>query len=378
MNRPIPFSVSRPLGKEMDYVSRVLEKGQLAGNGPFSHQCQAFLEDILGASRVLLTPSCTDALEMCALLLGIHPGDEVIVPSFTFVSTVNAFVLRGAHPVFCDIRPDTLNMDEETLESLISPRTRAIVPVHYAGVGCEMDRILPLADRFGVVVVEDNAHGLFGRYRGQFLGTMGSLGTQSFHGTKNFTCGEGGALVLNDPTLVERAEIIREKGTDRTRFHQGLVDKYTWMDEGSSYVLSEILAAFLLAQLEVWAEVQQRRGRLWKAYFAGLSDWASERGVTLPVVPDHCEQAYHMFYLVLPSQSEREDLMSYLRGQHIHAVFHYQPLHNSRMGQRFGGREGDCPVTEKISGRLLRLPFYNTLTDPEQERVIDAVQAWSP
>ena len=259
----IPFNKSTPLGREMEYVSAAMAGGQIAGNNSFGKRCQGLLEEVLGSPRVLLAPSCTHALEMCSLLLDFGPGDEVIVPSFTFVSTPNAFVLHGARPVFCDIRPDTLNMDENQLESLISPRTKAVVPVHYAGVGCEMDAILEVAGHHGISVVEDNAHGLFGRYKGKPLGTFGDLATQSFHETKNLTCGEGGALVINDPSLIERAEIIRDKGTDRTQFFRGQVDKYTWRDVGSSYQMSDILAAFLLAQLEEWPGIQGRRRDLW-------------------------------------------------------------------------------------------------------------------
>ncbi|MGW8267875.1 MAG: dTDP-4-amino-4,6-dideoxygalactose transaminase [Longimicrobiales bacterium] len=373
----IPFNVASQVGRELEYLAAVLREGQWTGNGPYSSRCQDLLERALGASRVLLTPSCTHALEMCSLLLGVTPGDEVIVPSFTFVSTVNAFVLHGARPVFCDIRADTLNLDEEQLEDLVTPRTRAIVPVHYAGVGCEMDVILEVANRHGIPVVEDNAHGLFGRFRGKPLGTFGSLATQSFHGTKNFTCGEGGALILNDAGFLDRAEIIREKGTDRSRFFRGQVDKYTWTDIGSSYLLSEVLAVVLLAQLEVWESVQETRRKLWKNYFRELSSWARERVIALPTVPEHCDQAFHMFYLLLPSLEARQSLIDHLKTREISAVFHYQPLHISPMGKRFGGRAGDCPVTESVSERLLRLPFYNGMEESDQERVIGALCEWS-
>jgi dTDP-4-amino-4,6-dideoxygalactose transaminase len=337
------------------------------------------LERELGVPKALLTTSCTHALEMAALLLDIQPGDEVIVPSFTFVSTVNAFVLRGARPIFIDIRPDTLNIDETLIERRIGPRTRAIVPVHYAGVGCEMDAILDIGARHGLAVVEDNAHGLFGKYRERSLGTFGSLAALSFHETKNFICGEGGALLINDPRYIERAEIIREKGTNRSRFFRGQVDKYTWVDVGSSYVLSDILAAFLLAQLESRAEVHAKRRLVWECYRNELSRWAEDRRVRLPVVPPWCSQSYHMFYLLLPSAERRNALISHLKARNILSVFHYVPLHTSEMGQRFGGRPGDCPVTESVSGRLLRLPFYNDLTEDEQMRVVEAIldtDAW--
>jgi dTDP-4-amino-4,6-dideoxygalactose transaminase len=310
---------------------------------------------------------------MVALLLDIQPGDEIIVPSFTFVSTINAFVLWGARPVFVDIRPDTLNLNETLIEGLITRRTKAIVVVHYAGVGCEMDTILEIATRYGIAVVEDNAHGLFGTYKGQYLGTFGCLATQSFHETKNFTCGEGGALLINDPQYVERAEIIREKGTNRSRFFRGQVDKYTWVDVGSSYLPSDLLAAFLCAQLEKRDEIQAKRRRIWERYDERLRDWATMNGVRLPLVPAHCEQPYHMFYLILPSLEERQRLIAHLEARGILAVFHYLPLHLSPMGQRWGYQPGDCPVTEWVSDRLLRLPFYNDLAEQEQECVVQTI-----
>ena len=313
---------------------------------------------------------------MAALLLDVKPGDEVIVPSFTFVSTANAFALRDARIVFADIRPDTLNLDEAKLPALITPRTRVIVPVHYAGVGCEMDAILALASDQGVAVVEDNAHGLFGRYKDRWLGTFGRLATQSFHETKNITCGEGGALLINDPDLIERAEIIREKGTNRSRFFRGQVDKYTWVDLGSSYVMSDVLAAFLFGQIEVWEEIQRRRKRIWDRYQSALTTWAAQNGARLPVVPVHCEQAYHMFYLLLPSLDARQRLIAHLKARGILAVFHYLPLHLSEYGRRWGGRPGDCPVTEDLSDRLLRLPFFNVLDEASQSRVIETVLAF--
>jgi len=315
---------------------------------------------------------------MAAILLNIKPGDEVIVPAFTFVSTVNAFVLRGAKPVFCDIRPDTLNLDETLLPGLITDRTRAIVPVHYAGVGCEMDIILRIAADRGIAVVEDNAHGLFGKYRGKPLGTFGCLATQSFHETKNLHCGEGGALLINDPAYIERAEIIREKGTNRSRFFRGQVDKYTWVDIGSSYLPSDLLAAFLLAQLESREEIQKKRALIWERYLQGLSGWAAASSVRLPMIPQQCEQAFHMFYILLPSLAARQRLIAYLKEHGILSVFHYLPLHLSEMGLRIGGQKGTCPVTEDVSDRLLRLPFYNDLTEDDQQRVIAAVCTFVP
>jgi dTDP-4-amino-4,6-dideoxygalactose transaminase len=376
----IPFNRPYVAGNEQDYVGQAAASGHMSGDGPFTKRCHALLERELGVEKALLTTSCTHALEMAALLLALKPGDEVIAPSFTFVSTLNAFVLRGARPVFADVRPDTLNLDEARLERLITPRTRAIVVVHYAGVGCEMDAILDIAGRHGVAVVEDNAHGLFGKYRGRHLGTFGCLATQSFHETKNVSCGEGGALLINDPRYVERAEILREKGTNRSRFFRGQVDKYTWVDLGSSYLPSDLLAAFLFAQLEARQRIQTRRRQLWERYYEDLERWAMEHGVRLPVVPAQCEQAYHMFYLLLPSLEDRRDFIEHLKSRSILSVFHYLPLHLSEMGQRFGGRSGDCPVTEDISDRLVRLPFFNGLTCDDQERVIEAVRCfrWSP
>lgn len=373
---PLRVDFNRPVvsGNEFEYMKQAIENEHISGDGSFTKKCHTLLEEQLGVPKVLLTTSCTHALEMSALLLDIKPGDEVIIPDFTFVSTVNAFVLRGATPRFIDVRPDTINLNESKLEALITPHTKVIVPVHYAGVGCEMDTIIEIAQAHGVAVVEDNAHGLFGKYRGKYLGTFGSMASQSFHETKNFTSGEGGALIINDHELVERGEIIREKGTNRSRFFRGQVDKYTWVDIGSSYLLSDLLAAFLFAQLEQREKIQLHRKQVWDTYFAGLKDWASVHEVQLPYVPGHCEQAYHMFYLLLPSLDMRQKFIRYLRERGIYSVFHYLPLHLSDMGHKFGGRTGDCPVTEQISDRLVRLPFHNTLTSSEQEIVIEAIQ----
>lgn len=372
----IPFNRACFEGNEQQYMAQAVENGHISGDGPFTKKASELLERELELTKALLTTSCTHALELSALLLDIQPGDEVIVPSFTFVSTINAFVLRGAWPVFVDIRPDTLNLDERLLEQKITPRTKAILPVHYAGVGCEMDEILTVAGRHGVAVVEDNAHGLFGKYKGQFLGTFGAMATQSFHETKNFTCGEGGALLINDPQYVERAEIIREKGTNRSRFFRGQVDKYTWVDVGSSYLSSDILAAFLYAQLEVRDKIQTKRKAIWEFYDRHLREWAGAHAVRLPIVPEHCEQPYHMFYLILPSLEERTALIAHLQARGILAVFHYLPLHISDMGRRFDGKSGDCPVTEALSDRLLRLPLFNDLSRVDQERVVEALLAF--
>jgi dTDP-4-amino-4,6-dideoxygalactose transaminase len=374
----LPFNRPYKVGTEEGYISQVFASGHASGDGQFTERCHAFLESQLGIAKALLTTSCTHALEMAALLLDIQPGDEVILPDFTFVSTVNAFVLRGARPVFADIRPDTLNLDETQLEGLITPHTRAIVPVHYAGVGSEMDAILDVANHHNIAVVEDNAHGLFGKFKGRYLGTFGCLAAQSFHETKNFTCGEGGALLINDPQYIERAEIIREKGTTRSRFFRGQVDKYTWVDVGSSYLPSDILAAFLFAQFEVRDLIQAARQRIWHYYDEHLRKWAANQGVRFPIVPDYCEQPYHMFYLLLPSLEHRQGFIDHLQMRNIMSVFHYLPLHLSPMGRKFGGRPGDCPITEEISDRLVRLPFYNTLTESDQARVIEAILEFQP
>ena len=370
---PVDFNQPLPVGKELEYIAEALQSGHISGDGPFTRKCHALLEESLGVPKVLLTTSCTHALDMSAILLGIQPGDEVLIPDFTFVSTVNAFVLRGARPVFLDVRPDTLNLDERRLEDAITARTKAVVPVHYAGVGCEMDAIMEIANRRKIAVVEDNAHGLFGRYKGKYLGTFGALAAQSFHETKNFSSGEGGALLINDRELVERAEIVREKGTNRSRFFRGQVDKYTWVDIGSSYLPSDILAAYLYAQLEQRERIQSHRENLWKTYEVGLKSWAAEKGVQLPMVPEHCEQSYHMFYLLMPNLDLRQALIAHLHESGIHSVFHYLPLHLSDMGRSFGGQVGECPVTERVSDQLLRLPFHNVLTGAEQEQVIEAI-----
>lgn len=372
----VPFNRLSLAGHELKYIHEAIAHGHTSGNGPFTKKCEAIITAISGARQALLTTSCTHALEMAAMLLDIHDGDEVIVPSFTFVSTVNAFVLRGATPVFADIRPDTLNIDERLIEKLITPRTKAIVPVHYAGVGCKMDVVVDVANRYGIRVVEDNAHGLFGKYKGRELGSFGCLGTQSFHETKNISCGEGGALLINDPSMVERAEILREKGTDRSRFFRGLVDKYTWVDLGSSYVLSELLAAFLFGQLEKMSNIQTCRKRLWNRYNTELRAWTASNGVQLPHVPSDCEQSYHMFYLLMASGLCRDEFIRKMRAKDVYCVFHYVPLNASPMGIRLGGREGQCPVAEDVSQRIVRLPFHTGMSEEEQSVVIEAVRGF--
>jgi dTDP-4-amino-4,6-dideoxygalactose transaminase len=369
----IPFNKPEITKNSIEYILECFDRDKISGGGYFTKKVNAFLEQKLEVQKVLMTTSCTHALEMSAILLDIQCGDEVIIPSFTFVSTANAFALRGAKLLFCDIRSDTLNLDETKIENLISSKTKAIVPVHYAGVGCEMDSILEIARQHKIYVVEDNAHGLFGKYKGRFLGTLGDMATQSFHETKNFSCGEGGALIINKTNFVERAEIIREKGTNRSNFLRGEVDKYIWLDIGSSYLPADILAALLLAQLERRNQIQTKRKQIWNKYYHSLKDWAEKYNIHLPFIPVFCEQSYHLFYLILPSSEIRNNLINHLGKQNILSVFHYIPLHLSPMGILMGGSVGDCPVTEDISCRLLRLPFYNTLSEEEQDIVIDNI-----
>ena len=378
MSFRIPFNRPTTAPRADRAVAEALASGRLSGNGPFTRECEAALERATSARKVLLTGSCTAALEISALLVDGSPGDEVIVPSFTFVSTANAFAMHGFRPVFADCRPDTLNIDERGLERLLTPRTRAIVAMHYGGVACAMDEIQAIADRRRLTVIEDNAHGLFGTYNGRKLGTIGALATQSFHETKNVTCGEGGALLINDTALIERAEVLREKGTNRSRFVRGQVDKYTWVDLGSNYLCSELQAAMLSAQLAAASEIQARRRTIWDRYASELREWAATHGVTMPSVPQYAAHPSHLFALLMPTAAARTTLIEYLGARGILAVFHYIPLHLSPMGQRFGGAPGDCPVTEDISERLVRLPFYSDLTRDEQTTVIDTVTSFVP
>jgi dTDP-4-amino-4,6-dideoxygalactose transaminase len=372
----IPFNRPFATGNELDYVRSAIATPKLSGDGSFTDHCHRLLERSLGIQKALLTTSCTHALEMAALLLNIRPGDEVIVPSFAFPSAANAFVLRGAKPVFMDIRADTLNIDENQIEQRITARTKAIFLVHYAGVGCEMDTIMAIARQHAIAVVEDNAHGLYGKYRGRYLGTFGQLAALSFHETKNFSCGEGGALLINDMQFNQRAEIFREKGTNRSQFFRGGIDKYTWVDIGSSYLPADLLAAFLRAQLEHRDQIQSMRRKIWETYALELASWAETNGVRLPIVPPECEQSYHIFHVIMPSLESRQALISHLAGLGILAVFHYLPLHLSPMGLRFGGHQGDCPVTEDLADRLLRFPFFTGMSSSEQAQVIDAVSAF--
>ena len=371
-SRPIKFSQPVLGLAEFNYVREAMEGDHIHGDGPFTDRCAELLETMLGCARVLLTPSCTHALELAVMLLGLEPGDEVIVPSFTFPSTATAIVRAGARPVFVDIRRDTLNIDEAQIEEAITPRTRALLPVHYNGVGCEMDSLRALSEKYDLRIIEDNAQGLFGRYGGVPLGTLGELGCLSFHATKNFTCGEGGALLINDPGLIDLAEIMREKGTNRRAFFEGRVDKYTWVNSGSSFLPSDILAAMLLAQLESRQTIQERRRVIWETYLERLAPLTA-LGVLLPSVPLHCEQTYHLFYLITRSVEERQSLGRYMRLRDTVCTSHYQPLHNSEAGKRFGTSVSGCPVSIEVSERLIRLPLHIGIDIDQAEQVADFV-----
>jgi dTDP-4-amino-4,6-dideoxygalactose transaminase len=360
-------------GKEIDYITKAHEAGRLAGDGDFTAKCHHWLEQQLGSHRALLTHSCTAALEMAALLLDIQPGDEVIMPSFTFVSTANAFVLRGAVPVFVDIRSDTLNIDEKRIEAAITPRTRAIVPVHYAGVACEMDEIMAIASRHGLLVVEDAAQGVMASYKGKVLGSIGDLGAYSFHETKNVISGEGGALLVNRAEFVHRAEIIREKGTDRSQFFRGEVDKYTWQSAGSSFLPGELIAAFLWAQLQEAESITQRRLSAWNVYHQLLAPLEAEGLLRRPVIPTECRHNAHMYYILLPEHQERQSVIDGLKAQQINTVFHYVPLHSSPAGQRLGRVHGEMMMTDSMSSRLIRLPLWIGISQTQQERVNDVL-----
>lgn len=369
----VPFNRPFVSGLEWEYLREAAASGHLSGAGPFTRRCEALLEAFHGCPRALLTSSCTHALEMGALLCELERGDELIVPAFTFVSTANAFALFGAVPRFADVREDTLNIDPAAVASLIGPRTKAIVVVHYAGVGCDMDPILEIAQKHSLRVIEDNAHGLFGRRAGRALGSFGDLSMASFHETKNLSCGEGGALVVNDPALAERAEILREKGTDRSRFFRGQVDKYTWVDVGSSYLMSDLSAAWLWAQLEAREAIHARRRAIWQRYRQALGQWAAGHGIRLPEIPADCEHTHHIFHLRFPEAAPRQRFLEHCRARLIGAVFHYLPLQLSPMGRRLGGREGMCPVAERAADSIVRLPLFNGMTDAEFERVIGVV-----
>jgi dTDP-4-amino-4,6-dideoxygalactose transaminase len=369
----IPFNRPALVGSELTYVGQAVAGGHASGDGPFTKRAQAMLEKSFNANRVLLTTSCTSALELAALLCDLRPGDEVIVPSYTFVSTANAFVLRGARPVFVDVRPDTLNIDERLIEQAITPRTRAIFPVHYAGVACEMDAIMHIAGRHGLLVVEDAAQGVYARYKDRWLGTIGHMGCYSFHETKNVSCGEGGALVINDRAMEQRAEILREKGTNRSQFMRGQADKYTWVDVGSSYLPSDMLAAFLLGQIENMEKITRRRGEIFDRYVAILAPLVERGLIEIPTLPPHCSPNYHMFYVLTADVEERTALIAHLGAAGILAVFHYVPLHSSPFARSLGVSQTCLPRTEELSARLLRLPMYFDITDQEVEEVASLV-----
>lgn len=372
----IRFNVPPYVGKETEYMKAAIDSHKICGDGEFTKRCNAWIEEHTGTAKALLTTSGTQALEMAALLSDIQPGDEVILPSYTFVSTANAFVLRGAKLVFVDIRPDTMNIDEKLIEDAITDKTRAIVPVHYAGVGCEMDTIMDIAKRHNLVVVEDAAQGVNAFYKGRALGSIGDYGCFSFHETKNYSMGEGGAILINRPEQIEDAEIIREKGTDRSRFFRGQVDKYTWVNIGSSFLPSDINAAYLMAQLEMADEINENRLQSWTRYNEGLQDLAKEGVIELPYIPEECAHNAHMFYIKTKDMEERKALISYLKERDIAAVFHYVPLHSAPAGLRFGRFHGEDRYTTKESERLLRLPMYYNLSESDQQKVIDAVHGF--
>jgi len=369
----IPFNKPYIAGKELFYLAQAVEFGSLAGGGRFTTQCCQLMEEKFSINKVLLTHSCTGALEMTAILCDIMPGDEVIMPSFTFVSTANAFALRGAKIRFVDIRSDTLNMDENLVEPLLSKKTKVIVPVHYAGVGCEMDTIMDIAQKHGLLVVEDAAQGVNSTYKGRYLGTIGQLGTYSFHETKNFICGEGGALTVNDPIFTDRADVVLKRGTNRDQFLRGEVDRYTWVDVGSSYLMSDLLAAFLYAQLENLDQINQKRNAIWDFYHKALIPLANDGLIRLPYTPPECETNAHLFYIIMRDDKTRDNLMAFLKKRGIHSVFHYVPLHLSEIGRSMGYKDSQLPVTESMSGRLLRLPFYYELTRQEQETIVNYI-----
>ncbi len=374
MAHRIPFNKPYVSGKEIEYVSQAIGRGEIAADGRFGKGCARFLQEKFGILKVLMMPSCTAGLEMAALLCDVGPGDEVVMPSYTFVSTANAFVRAGGRPVFVDVRPDTLNMDETLVEAAMTPRTKAIVPVHYAGVGCEMDALNALAKKRGVLVVEDAAQGVHAYYKDRALGSLGDLGAYSFHDTKNYVCGEGGSLTINNKSLLERSEIIRDKGTNRQKFFRGEVDKYTWVDIGSSFLPAEIACAFLQAQLELLDPILARRREIHERYAELLAPLEQAGILRGPRVPAHCRQNYHMFYILLADEKTREGLATHLRQQGIQAVSHYVPLHLSPMGRKWGYKDGSLPVTEDLSARLLRLPLYYDLTAGDQEEVCRHIQ----
>lgn len=376
----MPITFNRPdiTHADLGFMGDAIDGGHSSGNGIFTKQVEELISETTSTDRTLLTTSCTHALEMSALLCSLRPGDEVIVPSYTFVSTASAFALFGAKPVFVDSRQDTLNIDASLIEAAITPRTRAICVVHYGGVACEMEQILAIARAHNLIVIEDNAHGLFAKYNGKYLGTFGSLATQSFHETKNITCGEGGALLINDESLIDRAETLREKGTNRSMFLSGQVDKYTWVDIGSSWVMSDLLAAILWGQLQRVDQINAQRVAIWNRYDQELCNWAERHGVLTPFVPSGCGHVGHVYHLRFREAEQRTRFIAHMKEKEISCVFHYQPLHASPVGQRFGGFLGQCPVAEHAGDCLVRLPLYNTLTELDQTRVIETATNFTP
>lgn len=372
----IKFNSVPYTGKELGYIEEAIKSNKICGDGEFTKKCNAWIEEKTGVSKTLLTTACSTALDMSAMLADIKPGDEVILPSFTFVSTANAFVLRGATLVFVDIRPDTQNIDEKLIEDAITDKTKVIVPVHYAGVGCEMDTILDIARRHNLIVVEDAAQGVMSTYKGKALGSIGDYGCYSFHETKNYSMGEGGALLIRDAEAVDKAEIMREKGTDRSRFLRGQVDKYTWVEMGSSYLPSDMNAAYLWAQLEMADEINNNRLASWNSYYEQLSDLAADGKIELPVIPEECKHNAHMFYIKAKDLDERTALISYLKDNGINAVFHYVPLHSAPAGKKFGRMHGEDKYTTVTYERLLRLPMYYNLDPSDLEKVCDTVKAF--
>ena len=372
-NKNIPFNSASTVGNELSYIQNAINKKHISGAGEYTDKCNKLLEKTFDIKKSILSTSCTHALEAVSLLVNIQPGDEVILPSYTFVSTANAFVLNGAKPVFIDIRRDTLNIDENLIEPLITEKTKAIIPVHYAGVSCEMDAIIEIANENNLLIIEDNAHSLFGKYKNKFLGTFGTFSTQSFHETKNITCGEGGALFINNAKYIERAEIIFDKGTNRRDFLKKQVNKYSWVDVGSSYRLSDLLAAFLFGQLENSEKIQNKRKKIWHQYYSLLEKWALINNVLLPFIPSHCKSSYHMFYLVMPNGESRDKLIAWLDKNKINSVFHYLPLHRSTMSQNFGWDNSKCPITTEISERIIRLPMFFDLKAKEIEYIVDNI-----
>ena len=375
---PIPFNKPDINSSDKEFLAQAINLNHSSGNGIFTQQTEVAIENTLRVRRALLTTSCTHALEMSALICNLSSGDEVIVPSYTFVSTASAFAIFGAKPVFVDSRKDTLNIDANLVESAITPKTKAICVVHYGGVACEVEAIAEIAKRHNLMLIEDNAHGMYAKHRGRYLGTFGSLATQSFYETKNITCGEGGSLLINEESLVERAEILREKGTNRSKFLRGEVDKYTWVDIGSSWVLSDLLAAILWGQLQRANQINQRRMEIWGRYQQDLAEWSDAHGVIRPFIPEGCEHVGHMYHLRFQTGDQRSRFINHMKQRRISCVFHYQPLHASPVGMSFGGRVGDCPVAEHAGECLVRLPLYNTLTESDQSRVVESVWAFKP